>query len=96
MCEGLKDDDFLIRKKVSKLRAEFKELLKRLDLPAMRLYDTRHTFASIMLSKGEEAMWVGCKMLGHSDLNETFKTYAKYIPQDVKTRARFIDEKDFL
>lgn len=96
MCEGLKDDDFLIRKKVSKLRAEFKELLKRLDLPAMRLYDTRHTFASIMLSKGEEAMWVGCKMLGHNDLNETFKTYAKYIPQDVKTRARFIDEKDFL
>ncbi len=33
-----------------------------------RLYDTRHSFASIMLSRGEEPMWVGCKMMGHKDL----------------------------
>lgn len=95
LCEGLKDEDFLIKENVYKLRSDFKALLKDLNLPELRLYDTRHSFASIMLSKGEEPMWVGCKMLGHKNLNETFKTYAKYLPQEVKQRASFINEGEF-
>lgn len=95
LCEGLKDSDFLINESLNKLRKDFKLLLKSLNLAELRLYDTRHTFASIMLSKGEEPMWVGCKMLGHKNLNETFKTYAKYLPQEVKQRASFINEGEF-
>lgn len=72
------------------LRKYFLKLLQRLNLKYRRLYDTRHSFASLMLSRGEEPMWVGCKMLGHKDLRETYKTYAKYLPKDRKERATFL------
>ena len=77
---------------VTKIRASYKKLLKSLNLKFRVLYNTRHTFASIMLSRGEEPMWVGCKMLGHKNLNETFKSYAKYLPKNVVERAKFLDE----
>lgn len=77
---------------VYKIRASYKKLLKSLNLKFRVLYNTRHTFASIMLSRGEEPMWVGCKMLGHKNLNETFKSYAKYLPKNVVERAKFLDE----
>ncbi len=77
---------------VTKMRASYKKLLKSLNLKFRVLYNTRHTFASIMLSRGEEPMWVGCKMLGHKNLNETFKSYAKYLPKNVVERAKFLDE----
>ncbi|GLP31543.1 hypothetical protein HpBGD84_15740 [Helicobacter pylori] len=54
-----------------------------------KLYTTRHTFASLMLSQGEEAMWVS-KTLGHKDLNTTYKTYSHYIPKQEKERAKFL------
>lgn len=85
----------IILMKYHNVRLAFKALLKSLNLENRRLYDTRHTFASIMLSRGEEPMWVGCKMLGHKDLNETFKSYAKYLPKEVKTRAKFLDNENF-
>ena len=77
---------------VYKIRASYKKVLKSLNLKFRVLYNTRHTFASIMLSRGEEPMWVGCKMLGHKNLNETFKSYAKYLPKNVVERAKFLDE----
>ena len=77
---------------VTKIRASYKKLLKSLNLKFRVLYNTRHTFASIMLSRGEEPMWVGCKMLGHKNLNETFKSYAKYLPKNVVERAKFLNE----
>lgn len=76
---------------INKIRASYKTLLKSLNLKFRVLYNTRHTFASIMLSRGEEPMWVGCKMLGHKNLNETFKSYAKYLPKNVVERAKFLD-----
>uniref|UniRef100_UPI003A8A93BD tyrosine-type recombinase/integrase n=4 Tax=Helicobacteraceae TaxID=72293 RepID=UPI003A8A93BD len=72
------------------LRKQFDDLQNKLKLQRRRLYDTRHSFASIMLSKGEEPMWVGCKMMGHKDLTETYKTYAKYLPKEVAKRATFL------
>ena len=57
------------------------------------LYQTRHTFASIMLQKGEELAWVSKVMLGHSELATTLKFYTKYIPDDKKKRATFLDDE---
>lgn len=74
------------------LRKQFDDLQKQLKLQRRRLYDTRHSFASIMLSKGEEPMWVGCKMMGHKDLTETYKTYAKYLPKPIIHRATFLQD----
>lgn len=48
-----------------------------------------------MLSKGEEPMWVGFKMMGHKDLNETYRSYAKYLPKKVVERATFLRSLDF-
>ncbi|MBH0306268.1 tyrosine-type recombinase/integrase [Helicobacter pylori] len=66
----------------------FRSLLRALNLKDRKLYTTRHTFASLMLSQGEEAMWVS-KTLGHKDLNTTYKTYSHYIPKQEKERAKF-------
>ena len=82
--------DFIIKSKRTSLMRQFYRLLENLNYEKRRLYDTRHSFASLMLSQGEEPMWVGCKMLGHKDLNETFRTYAKYLPKEVTHRATFL------
>lgn len=42
-------------------------------------YQTRHTFASMMLSAGEELAWVS-RQLGHSNVVITATRYATYIP----------------
>ncbi|GAA9439253.1 tyrosine-type recombinase/integrase [Helicobacter pylori] len=76
-------------KRSSVFQRHFKKLLKALNLKDRKLYTTRHTFASLMLSQGEEAMWVS-KTLGHKDLNTTYKTYSHYIPKQEKERAKFI------
>ena len=75
----------------SMMRLKFNDLQVKLGYNIRRLYDTRHSFASIMLSRGEEPMWVGCKMMGHKDLNETYRSYAKYLPKEVKQRAVFLN-----
>ena len=42
---------------------------------------TRHTFASRMLSNGEALLWVS-KYLGHSDPAMTLRAYARFMPDD--------------
>lgn len=90
------DEGFLFKSPVCRLRKDFKALQERLKIqPLRRLYDTRHSFASVMLSKGEEPMWISRVMLGHSSLNQTFSTYAKYLPKSVKERATFLNGMEF-
>ncbi|WP_219027810.1 site-specific integrase [Helicobacter pylori] len=78
-----------IPKRTQEFQQMFKKLLKALSLKDRKLYTTRHTFASLMLSQGEEAMWVS-KTLGHKDLNTTYKTYSHYIPKQDRERAKFL------
>lgn len=82
-----------IPKRTQEFQRAFKALLKALNLKDRKLYTTRHTFASLMLSQGEEPMWVS-KTLGHKDLNTTYSTYSHYIPKQEKERAKFI--KNFI
>ncbi|MFP6322238.1 site-specific integrase [Helicobacter pylori] len=76
-------------KRSTMFQRAFRALLRALNLKERKLYTTRHTFASLMLSQGEEAMWVS-KTLGHKDLNTTYKTYSHYIPKQDKERAKFL------
>lgn len=85
-------DDFIFKISRKRLKKMLDLLLDNLNIQERTLYETRHTFASVMLSKGEEPMWVGCKMLGHKDLNETYKSYAKYLPKSVTNRAVFLKD----
>ncbi|WQR81760.1 site-specific integrase [Helicobacter pylori] len=76
-------------KRTTMFQIAFRKLLKALNLKDRKLYTTRHTFASLMLSQGEEPMWVS-KTLGHKDLNTTYSTYSHYIPKQEKERAKFL------
>ncbi|MFP6097668.1 site-specific integrase [Helicobacter pylori] len=78
-----------IPKRTQEFQRIFKELLKAVNLKERKLYTTRHTFASLMISMGEEPLWVS-KNMGHKDLNTTYSTYSHYIPQQEKERAAFV------
>lgn len=56
-------------------------VLNEARLKYRTFYTTRHSFASIMLSEGEEAMWVS-KMLGHENLNITLEYYARFLENE--------------
>jgi len=56
------------------LRAPFKRILKRAKLPDMRLYDLRHSCATLLLEAGESLEAVK-QWLGHSTITLTSDTY---------------------
>ncbi|MDD2267227.1 tyrosine-type recombinase/integrase [Sulfuricurvum sp.] len=74
-------------------RYHFKPLLKRLLLGDRNIYQTRHTFATMMISKGEDITWVS-KMLGHSNPAITLSVYTKYREDQSVKRASFLDQVD--
>lgn len=53
--------------------------LKKAGVRYRKAYQTRHTFASMMLSSGETLAWVS-RMLGHSNVLQTARAYATWIP----------------
>lgn len=97
---GAKDEDFIfanakgepfLKFQACYLNKEYKSLLQSLGIKYRKIYNTRHSFASLMLSKNEPLLWV-CKMLGHKNANITLQTYAKYTPTKNHNYGAFIDE----
>jgi integrase len=68
----------------------WKALLAKCGFSYRKIYNTRHTFASIMLSEGEIPIWVS-KTLGHESLAMTLKVYASYLPRENEKHAEFLD-----
>jgi len=54
--------------------------LKKAVIPYRNPYQTRHTYASMLLSAGEEPMWVAQQM-GHKDWGMIRKRYGRWIPE---------------
>ncbi len=54
--------------------------LKKAGIKYRNPYQTRHTFASTMLSRGEHYMWVA-KQMGHKNWGQIIKVYGRWIPQ---------------
>jgi len=69
----------------------WRRALKISKLDYRALYQTRHTFASLMISKGEDILWVS-KTLGHSNLQTTLSKYARFIKSDKTKRATFLNQ----
>jgi integrase len=44
-------------------------------------YNTRHTYASTMLTENKPIGWVS-RQLGHSSIKMTLNTYARWIPEN--------------
>lgn len=53
--------------------------LERAGIKYRYPYQTRHTFASTMLSRGENPLWVAQQM-GHKDWGQIIKIYGQWIP----------------
>ncbi|MGR2680075.1 Arm DNA-binding domain-containing protein [Chromobacterium haemolyticum] len=58
-------------------------VLKRAGVRARNAYQTRHTYASMLLSAGENIMWVS-NQLGHVDTEMVIRTYGRWIPDPDK------------
>ena len=60
-------------------RTAWMHVLKRAGVRYRNPYQTRHTYASMMLSAGENPMWVAQQM-GHRDWGMIRKVYGRWIP----------------
>jgi integrase len=65
-------------------------LLKKHGLPEVRLYDTRHSHATALLTKGVNLAWVSDR-LGHSDVKMTRDVYAHVLPEAHKEMAEVME-----
>lgn len=58
--------------------------MKKSGVRYRRPYQTRHTYASMMLSAGEHPMWVA-KQMGHTDWTMIARVYGRWIPETNNT-----------
>jgi integrase len=63
----------------SLLTRSFRPLLEKAGLPRIRFHDLRHAFASFLLALGVHPKVVQ-ETLGHSQVSQTFDTYAHLLP----------------
>ena len=73
------------------LLREYKKVLRKAGLPAIRFHDLRHTAASIMLKHGIPVLTVS-RILGHSKPSVTLDIYAHMVPGMQDQAAKLMDE----
>ncbi len=61
------------------VKRSFKPLMSRARLPQIRFHDLRHTFATLLLSRGTHPKVVQ-EMLGHANISQTMDTYSHVLP----------------
>lgn len=64
----------------------FRPLLKKANLRPIRLLDTRHSFASLLLAQGEPITYVS-DQLGHANPQITPRIYSRWIPHESQRDA---------
>ncbi len=62
----------------------WKKLLEKLEIPYQRIYDTRSSFATMMLSSGKFTINQVAQMMGHANIEMLIYKYNKYIPSEMK------------
>jgi len=58
----------------------WKTAFEKIDVPYRQPYQTRHTYASSLLSSGEHPSWIA-KQMGHTDPSVLFKRYGRWMPE---------------
>lgn len=54
-------------------------LLRNLNFEKRRMYQTRHTAATLWLASGESPEWIA-RQMGHSSTEMLFRVYSRYVP----------------
>ena len=62
----------------------WRKLLEKVKLPYQRLYDTRSSFATMMLSSGKFSINHIAQMMGHTNVDMLIHKYNKFIPAEVR------------
>ncbi len=75
----------------SRVRKAFAQSLKRAKLPGFRLYDLRHSFASLLLAQGAPITYVSAQ-LGHTDATTTLRWYARWLPRTDRRAVDMLDD----
>lgn len=68
----------------------WKKTLKVCGIDYRTIYQTRHSFATMMLENGEDILWLS-NMLGHTDSSMTLSKYTHYIKRKEKKRGEFLN-----
>lgn len=68
----------------------FKPLLQKAGLPIIRLYDLRHTCATLLLTAGENPKVVS-ERLGHASITLTMDTYSHVLPDMQKAATEKLE-----
>jgi integrase len=76
---------------MNKVRRRWKAALKAAKLPAVRLYDTRHSHATALLHNGADIAWVAAR-LGHADIHMTQRHYAHVLPETQRKMGELTEE----
>ena len=69
----------------------WRKTITKCGLEYRTIYQTRHSFATMMLSNGEDILWVS-HTLGHKNSSITLEVYARYIKSKEKKRGSFLEE----
>lgn len=72
------------------IRDQFNHTLKRAGLRRVRWHDLRHTYASLMISMGENIRFVS-QQLGHTSTRTTWDIYSHLLPEVSENAGRKID-----
>lgn len=78
-------DEFGRPRGLGMVRLRFKQALQRVGLPDIRLYDARHTSATLLMESGVSAKVVS-ERLGHADVSITLETYS-HVTQQLQQQA---------
>lgn len=68
-------------------RTAWQHALKRAGIRYRNPYQTRHTYASLMLSAGESPLWVATQM-GHRDWGLIRQRYGRWVPEEDRTAGQ--------
>ena len=72
------------------MRKQFGRIARQARVSGHKLYDLRHTFATLLLAEGAPITYVAAQ-LGHSKPTTTLQWYAHWLPKDDKS---FVDALD--
>ncbi len=75
----------------SHIRRDLNFVLTKAKMRRIRVHDARHTFASLLLRKGESPAYVQ-HQLGHHDISMTVGTYGHLIPGENRQAVNRLDD----
>jgi integrase len=81
---------------VGNMRRVWSRAVRTAKLRGRPMYQTRHTFATLMLGAGENPSWVA-QQLGHASAEMVYRRYARFIPnltrQDGSAASRWLAQE---